>query len=51
MVISHPIVIAGCDSRFEYDLNRHPENAIFETAWVKALWKQPISEEQKNKRL
>ena len=22
MVISHPILIAGCDSRFEYDLNR-----------------------------
>jgi len=51
MVISHPILIAGCDSRFEYDLNRDPENTVFETAWGKALWKQPISEEQKNKSL
>ena len=35
MVISHPILIAGCDSRFEYDLNRDPENTVFETAWGK----------------
>ncbi len=42
MVQSHPIVIAGCDSRFEYDLNRAPENAIYEDAWGKQLWKQPL---------
>jgi hypothetical protein len=30
IVISHPILIAGCDSRFEYDLNRTPEDAVFE---------------------
>ena len=51
MVMSHPIVIAGCDSRFEYDLNRDPENAVFETAWGKALWHKPLSEEKKNKSL
>ena len=45
-VHSHPIVIAGCDSRFEYDLNRDPENAIFETAWGKQLWKEKLSAEQ-----
>ena len=28
MIASHPIVIAGCDSRFEYDLNRAPEDAV-----------------------
>ena len=49
MVSSHPIVIAGCDSRFEYDLNRDPENAVFETAWGKALWHEPLSEEKKNR--
>lgn len=49
MVISHPILIAGCDSRFEYDLNRDPENAVFETAWGKQLWKQPLPEAQKVK--
>ena len=38
-----PIVIAGCDSRFEYDLNRDPDNAIFEDAWGKKLWKEPLS--------
>jgi len=51
MVSSHPIVLAGCDSRFEYDLNRDPENAIFETAWGKALWHEPLSEEMKAKSL
>jgi len=48
MVISHPIIIAGRDSRFEYDLNRIPEEAVFETAWGKLLWKKPLSEEQKH---
>ena len=33
MVQTHPIVIAGCDSRFEYDLNRAPETAIYIDAW------------------
>src|SRR5210317_1348267 len=44
MVFSHPIVFAGCDSRFEYDLNRSPEDAIFETAWGKQLWKTPLDQ-------
>lgn len=43
MVRSHPIVIHGLDSRFEYDLNRPPEQAVFETAWGKTLWKKPLS--------
>jgi hypothetical protein len=51
MIKSHPIVIAGCDSRFEYDLNRAPENAVFETAWGKQLWKDPLSDEMKSKSL
>ncbi|MAM28855.1 MAG: hypothetical protein CMC13_07510 [Flavobacteriaceae bacterium] len=42
-VKTHPIVIAGCDSRFEYDLNRDPENAIYEDAWGKKLWKEPLN--------
>ncbi len=40
-------LIAGRDSRFEYDLNRFPEEAVFETAWGKQLWKEPLSEEEK----
>jgi hypothetical protein len=51
MIASHPIVLAGCDSRFEYDLNRTPEEAVFETAWGKQLWKSPLPEKQKQKSL
>jgi hypothetical protein len=49
MVKSHPIVIAGMDSRFEYDLNRPPEEAIYTDAWGKPLWKKPLSETMKAK--
>ena len=48
MVTSHPIVIAGMDSRFEYDLNRAPETAIYTDAWGKQLWKNPLPEAQKH---
>lgn len=51
MIQSHPIVIAGCDSRFEYDLNRAPEDAVFETAWGKQLWRKPLAEAMKIKSL
>lgn len=46
-VNTHPIVIAGRDSRFEYDLNRDPENAIYEDAWGKKLWKNKLSNSEK----
>ncbi len=48
MVKAHPIVITGCDSRFEYDLNRPPDTAIFDTAWGKDLWRNPLSVDEKN---
>ena len=51
MVISHPILLTGCDSRFEYDLNRSPEEAVFETAWGKQLCKKPLTKDQKEKSL
>lgn len=47
MVQSHPIVIAGCDSRFEYDLNRAPETAIYTDAWGKQLWRNPLPAAEK----
>ena len=47
MILDQPIVIAGCDSRFEYDLNRAPEAAIYTNAWGKQLWKTPLSDNQK----
>ncbi|HDR67552.1 MAG TPA: flavohemoglobin expression-modulating QEGLA motif protein [Bacteroidaceae bacterium] len=46
-IYSFPIVIAGMDSRYEYDLNRSPEEAIYDVAWGKQVWKKPLSEEQK----
>lgn len=51
MVQSHPIVIAGMDSRFEYDLNRAPETAIYTDAWGKQLWRTPLEEEHRIKSL
>lgn len=46
MIHTHPIVIAGADSRFEYDLNRPPEGAIYADAWGKQLWKEPLSKNE-----
>lgn len=51
MVQSHPIVIAGCDSRFEYDLNRAPETAIYTDAWGKQLWREPLPSNEKENSL
>ena len=51
MVRTFPILISGCDSRFEYDLNRPPETAIFDTAWGKQLWKEELPKEEKEKSL
>lgn len=49
MVKSHPIIIAGMDSRFEYDLNREPKTAIYEDAWGKKLWYNPLPKEMLEK--
>lgn len=51
MVQDHPIVLAGLDSRFEYDLNRAPETAIYEDAWGKKLWKRPLEPKEKEESL
>jgi hypothetical protein len=51
MIQSHPIVIAGKDSRFEYDLNRSPETAIYDDAWGKQLWENPLSKKMYDKSL
>lgn len=42
-----PITVIGCDSRYEYDLNRGPDTAIYEEAWGKIVWKTPLTTEQK----
>jgi hypothetical protein len=51
MISDHPIVIAGLDSRFEYDLNRAPSTAIYDDAWGKKLWKSPLPSDMKEKSL
>ena len=51
MVQTHPITIAGNDSRFEYDLNRSSETAIYKDAWGKKLWKNPLSKQEKTQSL
>ncbi len=51
MVQTHPIVIAGMDSRFEYDLNRAPDSAIYTDAWGKQLWHSPLSKQMREKSL
>ena len=43
MIGNMPMVLVGLDSRFEYDLNRAPELAIYEDAWGKTLWKEPLT--------
>ncbi|WP_299391267.1 N-formylglutamate amidohydrolase [uncultured Gelidibacter sp.] len=47
MVNDFPIVISGLDSRFEYDLNRDPDNAIYDDAWGKQLWKESLTADEK----
>lgn len=44
---SLPITLVGCDSRYEYDLNRSEEECIYEEAWGKKIWSRELSETQK----
>jgi len=44
---SLPITLVGNDSRYEYDLNRDPENAIYDVAWGKQVWKRALTEEER----
>src|SRR5690606_21766418 len=50
-IASFPIQLIGQDSRFEYDLNRSPETAVYEDAWGKKVWKKKLSDEEKSKSL
>jgi uncharacterized protein (TIGR02421 family) len=40
---SMPITIIGLDSRYEYDLNRAPNECIYTEAWGKMVWKRKLS--------
>jgi uncharacterized protein (TIGR02421 family) len=45
-ITSMPITVTGLDSRFEYDLNRSPEECIYEEAWGKKVWKRKLSSQE-----
>lgn len=42
-IASLPITLIGNDSRYEYDLNRRPEECIFEEAWGVKVWKKKLT--------
>ncbi|VAX11451.1 hypothetical protein MNBD_GAMMA25-346 [hydrothermal vent metagenome] len=39
------ITLIAHDSHYEYDLNRSTDECVYETAWGKEVWKQPLSKE------
>ena len=42
-----PITLIALDSRYEYDLNREPSRSIYDTAWGKQVWKEPLTQIEK----
>lgn len=40
-----PITLIAHDSRYEYDLNRITDECVYEIAWGKDVWKEPLSVE------
>ena len=45
---SLPIRIIANDSRYEYDLNRQEDDAIYDVAWGKRVWKKELSSVEKD---
>ena len=41
-ISSLPITLIGCDSRYEYDLNRKPAECIYNIAWGKVVWHKKL---------
>lgn len=50
-IISMPITIVCNDSRYEYDLNRPENEAIYETAWDKKVWKRALTPKERKESL
>jgi N-formylglutamate deformylase len=44
-IAQQAITLIAHDSRYEYDLNRKTDECVYETAWGKDCWKQPLSDE------
>ena len=45
-VKSMPITIIGNDSRFEYDLNRTPQECTYDEAWGKKVWNKKLTAQE-----
>jgi len=43
--------IVAHDSRYEYDLNRAPEDAIYEEAWGEKIWTKSLPDDVRNRSL
>lgn len=43
-IAKQAITLIAHDSRYEYDLNRNPDECVYETAWGKEIWKSPLSD-------
>ncbi|PSW20604.1 flavohemoglobin expression-modulating QEGLA motif protein [Photobacterium sanctipauli] len=41
-IASLPVVLQAEDSRYEYDLNRAPDQCIYKEAWGKQVWSTPL---------
>ncbi|PXW88286.1 uncharacterized protein (TIGR02421 family) [Streptohalobacillus salinus] len=44
---SLPIRIIGNDSRYYYDLNRAEDAAVYDVAWGKVVWREPLTPDMK----
>lgn len=51
LIASLPIVVIAQDSRYEYDLNRSPEECIYDMAWGTKVWHKKLPEKEKQKSL
>ncbi len=49
VIASQPITLIGCDSRFEYDLNRSMTlSTYYKSAWGVRVWQKPLTARQRS---
>ena len=47
LISPFPMTIVSNDSRYEYDLNRAPDQCIYTEAWNQKVWKSPLNAKEK----
>ncbi|MBU0765745.1 MAG: N-formylglutamate amidohydrolase [Bacteroidetes bacterium] len=50
-IASMPVVLRCNDSRYEYDVNRSPDECIYKVAWGKKVWKEKLTAAERRKTL